>query len=277
MEQNTNPNPMPAPVQPVPPAPLAPTLPAPTPQMNPSQATPPIDEVASPNIPIQPGVQQVVLPPVKKGGSAGKFIFFLILIILLVGGGIGGYYYYINYSIKSETPESMQETSQSLDSIPIADSEISGEPEIVNYEDKTYGFSLDYLSSWDFECQNCNTLGANVGSPDWIILNLKTFDYQIDEDGNIVTGANMIIRARSTDNGSLSIDSLVSDTSTGFSNYVFNGISGAVNLDPSRDFQEFIYHDDSSGLDIQLSWKSVTSKDRADQELQTILKSFKKI
>lgn len=247
-----------------------------------------------PNNPVTPQAPQIVQPqpvplppapvapttsvvtPKKKGGFLGKFIVFLLLILLVGGGSAGAYYYFNVLNRQSETAdeettpqatlegEQAEEVSESLVAIP--DTEIATAPETVNYTDDAYRFSIDYLSSWDFACENCGEFPEASASA-WTVLTMKTFDYAVDPDDKIVRGSRLTIKASE---GQIA-------SGTDYVNSTYNGIEGKLNLNPSTPTQGFIYEDTDTGLFMQLEWKSTTAKDRSDQELQEILKSFKKI
>lgn len=275
------------PSQPVPPAPMPtipPVSPAPmqdvTVSMNETQTSANSMPPLAPVLPVSTvPTEQIVTSNKKGGGGFIKFFLFLVVVLVLVAGGVGGFLYYNNMTKLSQSPaETSQETvseTEVLDQLQIPDAEISGAPETINYQDEKYGFSIDYLSSWDFECVTCGEIPESTESA-WIVMQMQTFDFETDEEDKIVAGAKLIVTARSTENGAETIADMVKQK-TGYSMSTYNDIDGALNLDPSQPFQGFIYTDSATGLDIHLEWKSLSNRDRADKELQTILKSFKKI
>lgn len=300
MDPNNPLAPMPVSPQPVPPMPVTtPPVqlvpPAPQPMANIMAPVPPMNmnetqtsansmPPLAPVLPTTPvSSEQIVTPTKKGGGGVIKFFLFLVIVLVLGAGGVGGYIYYNNLTKLSQSPdttdenssETTEEDSEDLESLQVLDTQIATAPETTNFQDTEYGFSIDYLSSWDFECITCNEIPESSASA-WTVLQMQTFDYALNEEDKIASGAQLRITARSVENGSDTIDELIKQK-TGYSKSTYLGIEGALNLDPSQPYQGFIYTDRATGLDIHLEWKSLSNRDRADKELQTILKSFKKI
>lgn len=247
-----------------------PTTPASMPQDTGSPASPP-----PPRNPTTTPTASIVTPE-KKGGFLKKFIILLVVLAIL-GGGAAAAFFFVNNNDRpsddvveetgiEEVTEEETEADVEPEPIKVLEEEIDTASQSINHNNPTYAFTLDYLTSWDFECVNCDEL-AEDQDQEWKVLEMKTFDFEVDENEKIVQGARLEIYA--WPEGTF--------VDADFTSGSFNNIEGLLNLDPSAPTQGFVYTNEDVGLDIELRWKSTTAKDRADQELQTILGTFRVI
>jgi len=250
--------------------PDAPAAPPPSPANMPT----PVAPAAPLATPQQPS--DSIVTPSGSSGFMKKFIIFIIVLLIVGGAAAAGYFYLTGQSEDKEVMEETTEAKMEPVVVEVPTDEADFLPENIAYTDDVYNFSIEYLSSWDFECLSCNALPVASDSAEWIILETKTSDYFVDEEDKIISGAMLTVKARSTENGADSMQELVLQD-VGYATSTFNKIPGALNLDPSLPTQGFIYNDETSGYDIQLEWKSVSMADNADKELQEILSSFKQL